>query len=134
MIPASRIKKVDEYYFSKKLNELRELHNKGELIINLGIGNPDLKVHPLVLKELIHASNLMGSNAYQSYRGIPELRDAVSTDIYKRHNVNLNPQNQVLPLIGSKEGIMHISMAYLNEGDIVKIAELSDEVQQLLNY
>ena len=121
MIPASRIKKVDEYYFSKKLNELRELHNKGELIINLGIGNPDLKVHPLVLKELIHASNLMGSNAYQSYRGIPELREAFSNWYSKMFHVNLNPQNEILPLMGSKEGIMHIHLAFCNKGDTVLI-------------
>ena len=119
--PADRIGKVKEYYFSKKLAEVHMLKEQGKPIINLGIGSPDLPTHPDVIDELNRSSHEKGSNYYQSYRGIPELRKAFSTwyeDIYR---VDLNPANEILPLIGSKEGIMHISMAFANPGDQVLI-------------
>ncbi|PLW99135.1 MAG: aminotransferase [Marinilabiliales bacterium] len=119
--PANRIGKVEEYYFSKKLAEVNMLKQQGKPIINLGIGSPDLPTHPDVIEELNRSSREKGSNYYQPYRGIPELREAFSAWYQDIYNVNLNPANEILPLIGSKEGIMHISMAFANPGDQVLI-------------
>jgi len=119
--PADRIGKVKEYYFSKKLAEVHMLKEQGKPIINLGIGSPDLPTHPDVIDELNRSSREKGSNYYQSYRGIPELRKAFSVWYQDIYGVDLNPANEILPLIGSKEGIMHISMAFANPGDQVLI-------------
>ncbi len=119
MKPSNRINKVSEYYFSKKLAEVKELQDQGKNIINLGIGSPDLPPHPNVLRELSQTSLKEDSNKYQSYRGIPELRDSISQWYKKIYNVDLNSDSEILPLIGSKEGIMHISMAFCNPGDRV---------------
>ena len=121
IVPANRIQRVEEYYFSKKLAEVNELKNQGKPIINLGIGNPDLPTHPDVISELSNASCQEGSNYYQSYRGILELRKAFSDWYDTIYGVDLNPDNEILPLIGSKEGIMHITMAFTNPGDQVLI-------------
>ena len=121
MKPAKRINIVNEYYFSKKLAEVKDLQNKGQQIINLGIGSPDLPPHPDVIKELNKTSQEKGNNSYQSYRGIDELRNAFSNWYERIYRVKLNPENEILPLIGSKEGIMHISMAFCNPGDRVLI-------------
>lgn len=121
MKSADRINQVHEYYFSKKLDEVKQLQNQGKDIINLGIGSPDLPPHPEVIKELSRASSIDESNMYQSYRGINELRIAFSNWYSEIYNVKLNPENEILPLIGSKEGIMHISMAFCNPGDRVLI-------------
>jgi len=116
---AQRLQSVQEYYFSKKLQEIANM--KTEIpIISLGIGSPDLQPHPEVIEELINVSQ-SGINGYQSYRGIPEMREAMSTFYQNKFNVSANPSTEILPLIGSKEGIMHISMAFLNEGDKVLI-------------
>ncbi len=123
MKPANRINKIEEYYFSRKLAEVRDLQNQGKPIINLGIGNPDFEPHPEVLKELIHATYQTGSNHYQSYRGLPELRMAFSNWYKNIYSVDLNPDTEILPLIGSKEGIMHIHMAFCNSGDTVLIPD-----------
>ncbi len=122
MIPlANRLQTVEEYYFSKKLREVRLLQSQGKPIINLGIGSPDLNPPERVLNALVETFNEDGAHKYQSYQGIPELREAIVA-FYKRHfNVSLSPLTEVLPLLGSKEGIMHISMAFLNEGDEVLI-------------
>lgn len=121
MKPSNRINSVTEYYFSKKLAEVKMLQQSGLDIINLGIGSPDLPPHPEVIAELNKSSQESGNNVYQSYRGIDELRIAYS-DWYKNiYNVALNPENEILPLIGSKEGIMHISMVFCNPGDRVLI-------------
>lgn len=119
--PANRIQQVEEYYFSKKLAEIKRLINEGKEIINLGIGNPDIATHPEVLKKLVESSFREGSNFYQSYRGLPELRLAFSKWYNKMYQVNLNPDHEILPLMGSKEGIMHISMAFTNPGDQVLV-------------
>lgn len=119
--PADRIQQVKEYYFSKKLAEVKELIKEGKEIINLGIGNPDIATHPEVLKKLIESSSQEGSNFYQSYRGLPELRLAFSNWYKKTYQVDLNPDHEILPLMGSKEGIMHISMAFANPGDQVLV-------------
>jgi LL-diaminopimelate aminotransferase len=118
---AKRLDSVKEYYFSIKLREVRSLVAAGKPIINMGIGSPDLQP-PAKVIEAIQGS-LMDANAhkYQSYQGLPELRTAIA-DFYKnKYAVDSNPENEILPLMGSKEGIMHISMAFLNEGDQVLI-------------
>ncbi|MDP2087863.1 MAG: aminotransferase class I/II-fold pyridoxal phosphate-dependent enzyme [Flavobacteriaceae bacterium] len=122
MIPkANRLQSVQEYYFSHKLREIQQLKAAGKLIINLGIGSPDLTAAPEVLKALTKATVLPNATQYQSYQGIPELRSAIS-QFYQHHfKVDLNPSTEILPLMGSKEGIMHISMAFLNDGDEVLI-------------
>ena len=116
---AQRLQSVQEYYFSQKLQEIANM--KTDIpIISLGIGSPDLQPHPSVIEELISSSQ-SGINGYQSYRGIPEMREAIATFYQSKFNVDTNPSTEILPLMGSKEGIMHISMAFLNEGDKVLI-------------
>jgi len=114
---AERLQSVTEYYFSRKLREVAQLRAEGKSIINMAIGNPDLPPPSEVLKALDTALNHDGVHQYQSYQGIPELRSAIAEFYSKHYNVNLNPDGEILPLMGSKEGIMHISMAYLNKGD-----------------
>ena len=119
--PADRLNIVEEYYFSKKLREISELVANGESIINMGIGSPDLQPPSQVIEVLKESLNDDKAHQYQSYKGLPELRKAI-TDFYKEQfYVRLNPETDVLPLMGSKEGIMHISMAFLNPGDEVLI-------------
>lgn len=121
MIVADRLHTVQEYYFSKKLREVRQLIADGRPIINMGIGSPDLAPSPAVMKTLKEAITDAGAHQYQSYQGLPALREAIA-DFYKqKFSVGLNPEKEVLPLMGSKEGIMHISMAFLNKGDEVLI-------------
>jgi len=119
--PAKRIERVEEYYFSKKLQEIREMNKTGLEVINLGIGNPDLPPSPEVIETLNHKSQQAGNHGYQSYTGIPELRNAFASWYSKFYNTELDPSSEILPLMGSKEGIMHISMAFLNPGDIVLV-------------
>ncbi|MDP3397619.1 MAG: aminotransferase class I/II-fold pyridoxal phosphate-dependent enzyme [Bacteroidales bacterium] len=121
--PAARTTLVNEYYFSSKLREVAELRAQGRDIINLGIGSPDLAPSEVTLSTLCGDSARSGVHGYQSYTGIEPLRRAFA-DWYKRYfNVTLNPDNEILPLIGSKEGIMHISMAFLNPGDKVLVPD-----------
>lgn len=118
---ANRLNSVKEYYFSAKLREVNSLIKMGKPIINMGIGSPDLFPSKDVISSLWESINHPQAHQYQSYQGIPELRQAIS-DFYKSHyNVILNSDSEVLPLIGSKEGVMHISMAFLNPGDHVLI-------------
>lgn len=118
---AKRLHTVEEYYFSKKLREVGLLIASGKPIINLGIGSPDLQPPQKVVDAITASFNDPAAHKYQSYQGLPELREAMSA-FYKEHfSVNVNATNEILPLMGSKEGIMHISMAYLNEGDEVLI-------------
>ncbi len=119
--PAKRIEEVSEYYFSKKLREIAELNSRGLDIISLGVGGPDRPPHQTVIDTLCEASHNENNHSYQSYVGIPELRAAMSKWYKARYNVELNPTNEIMPLIGSKEGIMHISMAFLNPGDGVLV-------------
>ena len=114
---AERLQSVTEYYFSKKLREVAKLRAEGKSIINMAIGNPDLPPPANVLEAMDSAMKQDGAHQYQSYQGLPELRQAMS-DFYKTHyRVPLDPNGEILPLMGSKEGIMHISMAFLNKGD-----------------
>ena len=118
---AKRLDGIGEYYFSQKLREIDELNRAGKNIINLGIGSPDLPPHPEVIKTLHEESGKANVHAYQSYKGSPVLRNAISEWYKKWYEVELDPATEILPLIGSKEGIMHICMTYLNEGDEVLI-------------
>ncbi|MFI3289238.1 MAG: aminotransferase class I/II-fold pyridoxal phosphate-dependent enzyme [Rikenellaceae bacterium] len=119
--PAKRIQEVSEYYFSKKLREIAQLNSKGLDIISLGVGGPDRPPHDSVIERLCTESHNENNHSYQSYVGVPELRTAMSKWYRARYNVELNPTNEILPLIGSKEGILHISMAFLNPGDGVLV-------------
>jgi aspartate/methionine/tyrosine aminotransferase len=114
---ANRLQTVEEYYFSKKLREVGQLIASGKPIINLGIGSPDLQPPKKVLSAILASLDNPIAHKYQSYQGLPELREAISGFYKTNYSVSLNPTNEILPLMGSKEGIMHISMAYLNEGD-----------------
>lgn len=119
--PAKRLDTVQEYYFSKKLREVRGLIADGKPIINMGIGSPDLQPPTQVLEAISNSLGDATAHKYQSYQGLPALRNAIA-DFYKdKFSVDSNPESEILPLMGSKEGIMHISMAFLNEGDKVLI-------------
>ncbi|WP_420321714.1 pyridoxal phosphate-dependent aminotransferase [Flagellimonas sp.] len=119
MITAERLNTVQEYYFSRKLREVRGMINEGKPIINMGIGSPDLAPSPKVLETLKAAITDIGAHQYQSYQGLPELREAIADFYQMKFGVEADPSTEILPLMGSKEGIMHISMAFLNEGDEV---------------
>ena len=118
---AKRLETVEEYYFSKKLREVRALAASGKPILNMAIGSPDLDPPKEVVVAIQNAVMIDGAHKYQSYQGLPELRQAISDFYHKKYQVALSPENEILPLMGSKEGIMHISLAYLNEGDEVLI-------------
>ena len=121
MKTAKRLKYIEEYYFSRKLKEVNSLISAGKPVINLGIGSPDLMPPKSVINNLIDASNLPTAHKYQSYKGIELLRDAIRDFYFNNYGVKLDSDNQILPLIGSKEGIMHISLAFLDVGDEVLI-------------
>ncbi|TYR36292.1 aminotransferase class I/II-fold pyridoxal phosphate-dependent enzyme [Sphingobacterium phlebotomi] len=118
---AQRLQHTEEYYFSKKLREIDEMNKRGAQVINLGIGSPDLPPHPDVLRVLNEEASKNNVHGYQSYRGAPVLREAMADWYARYYRVRLNPQTEILPLIGSKEGIVHICMTYLQEGDEVLI-------------
>jgi len=121
MKAAKRLDTVQEYYFSKKLREVRALLVAGKPIINMGIGSPDLQPPPAVIEAIQQAVLQEGAHKYQSYQGLPAFRQAVADFYQKNYQVVVNPENEILPLMGSKEGILHISMAFLNKGDKVLI-------------
>ncbi|MEI6582991.1 MAG: aminotransferase class I/II-fold pyridoxal phosphate-dependent enzyme [Chitinophagia bacterium] len=112
-----RLQGIGEYYFSGKLREIDQLNQQGKAIINLGIGSPDLPPHPSVIKTLEEAAAKPQVHGYQNYKGLPALRQAMADWYLRSYGVTLNPDRQILPLMGSKEGIMHICMTYLNPGD-----------------
>jgi len=118
---SSRLNGIEEYYFSQKLRQIDEMNKAGKQVINLGIGSPDLPPHPDVIKTLQEEAAKPTHHAYQSYKGSPVLRNAISKWYQKWYQVELNADTEILPLIGSKEGIMHVCMTYINEGDIVLI-------------
>lgn len=119
--PAARTSLVQEYYFSRKLKQIAEMRQQGLDVINLGIGSPDLPPSEHVIDALHTATANPSNHGYQSYNGIPELRKAFSEWYKMWFNVELSPADEILPLMGSKEGIMHVSMAFLNPGDEVLI-------------
>ncbi|MEO6837190.1 MAG: aminotransferase class I/II-fold pyridoxal phosphate-dependent enzyme [Ginsengibacter sp.] len=118
---SDRLCGVEEYYFSKKLRQIDEMNKAGKKVINLGIGSPDLPPHPDVIKTLQDEAAKPNQHGYQNYKGSPVLRNAISKWYKRWYDVELNPDTEILPLIGSKEGIMHICMTYINEGDTVLI-------------
>jgi LL-diaminopimelate aminotransferase len=121
MIPAKRLDAIQEYYFSTKLKEIAAMNAAGKDVINLGIGSPDLAPSADTIDALQASAHNPKHHAYQSYVGIPALREAFAQWYQTYFGVKLNPLNEVLPLIGSKEGIMHIAMTYLETGDEVLV-------------
>ncbi|MDR2843524.1 MAG: aminotransferase class I/II-fold pyridoxal phosphate-dependent enzyme [Candidatus Symbiothrix sp.] len=121
IIPAKRLNGVSEYYFSKKLQEVAEMNAKGLNVINLGVGNPDLPPSAETVATLCESAQLPDTHGYQPYIGIPELRRAFADWYRQWYRVDLNPNTEILPLIGSKEGILHISLTFLNAGDAVLV-------------
>ncbi|MCL2650701.1 MAG: aminotransferase class I/II-fold pyridoxal phosphate-dependent enzyme [Candidatus Azobacteroides sp.] len=121
IIPAERLNTVNEYYFSKKLKEVAEMNAAGKNVINLGVGSPDLPPTKDAIDVFCTEIQKSDAHGYQPYVGIPELRKAFA-DWYKQwYNVELNPNKEIQPLIGSKEGILHVSLAFLNPGDKVLV-------------
>lgn len=118
-----RLNKIKEYFFSLKMKEIAKLEKKGYKIINLGIGNPDMLPPTTVIKKIQETCTLPEANKYQSYIGIKELREEISKWYSYNYKVNINPKNEILPLMGSKEGIMHISMTFINQKDTVLIPD-----------
>ncbi|MDI9363609.1 MAG: aminotransferase class I/II-fold pyridoxal phosphate-dependent enzyme [Flavobacterium sp.] len=120
-IVARRLEGIGEYYFSQKLREIDELNKQGKNIINLGIGSPDLPPHPDVVKVLQEEAAKPNTHAYQNYKGSPILRNAIANWYATWYGVTVNADTEVLPLIGSKEGIMHICMTYFEFGATVLV-------------
>lgn len=118
---AKRLQQTSEYYFSRKLKEVRALAAAGKPIINMGVGSPDLPPPPHVIDALTRSLIDGPAHQYQSYKGLPQLTQAMSDFYNNKYEVQLDPETEILPLMGSKEGIMHISMAFLNQGDQVLI-------------
>jgi len=119
--PAERLNSISEYYFSTKLKEVAEMNAKGMNVISLGIGSPDLPPSKETIDALSKSAAEANAHGYMPYVGIPELRKAFADWYKKWFKVELNPANEVQPLIGSKEGILHISLAFLNPGDSVLV-------------
>ena len=115
--PAKRLECISEYYFSTKLEQIRQMNEKGLDVINLGIGSPDLAPHEEVIKTAAAALKSPKNHGYPSYRGLPVLRSAMSEWYQTTYGVKLDPSSQVLPLLGSKEGLFYIARAFLNSGD-----------------
>jgi LL-diaminopimelate aminotransferase len=118
---ANRIANVEEYYFSRKLAEVRGLDSPELRVINLGIGSPDQAPSNNAIEALINSAKNPGHHGYQSYKGIPSFRNAIADFYNGTYGVKLDTESMILPLMGSKEGIMHIAMAFVNEGDEVLI-------------
>jgi len=123
-IEANRLNNVSEYYFSKKLREINKINQNGIQVINLGIGSPDLEPPKVVINELTTWSTQNNVHGYQRYNGIPELRLAIKEWSKKVYDISLNADTEILPLMGSKEGIHHITQAFVNKGDKVLVPML----------
>jgi len=119
--PANRLNSVSEYYFSAKLREVGEMNAAGKNVINLGIGSPDLPPSEETIAALAAEAQKTNVHGYQSYVGIPELRGGFAQWYKKWYDVELNPTTEIQPLIGSKEGILHITLAFVNPGDSVLV-------------
>ncbi|MGA0558395.1 pyridoxal phosphate-dependent aminotransferase [Larkinella sp. VNQ87] len=121
---AHRAGQTQEYYFSVKLAEVRKLLAAGHDVINIGIGNPDMMPSDNTIQALTSSAHQANAHGYQSYKGTPGLRNAIAGFYAHTYQVPLDPETEVLPLLGSKEGITHISLTFLNEGDEVLVPEL----------
>ena len=119
--PAERLSLVQEYYFSRKLKEVAQLNAEGRDIISLAIGSPDMPPSPQTIERLCQVAQLPNAHGYQPTMGTPELRVAMARYYKKTYNVDVDPATEVLPLIGSKEGILHITLAFVNPGDTVLV-------------
>lgn len=119
--PANRLHDVTEYYFSKKLKEVAQMNADGKNVISLGIGSPDLPPKKHVIDTLCDEARNTHNHGYQPYVGIPELREEFSKWYHHWYNVSLDPQKEIQPLIGSKEGILHITLAFVNPGEQVLV-------------
>ncbi len=121
IVSADRLNSVQEYYFSVKLKEVAQMNAEGKNVISLGIGSPDLPPSPETIAELTAVASQNSSHGYQPYIGVAELRQAFAQFYHRNYGVTLNADSEILPLMGSKEGILHISLAFLNPGDKVLI-------------
>lgn len=121
---AQRADQTQEYYFSVKLAEVRQLLAQGHDVINIGIGNPDMMPSAATIDALTQSAQQSTAHGYQSYKGTPALRQAITRFYAHTYGVTLDPETELLPLIGSKEGIAHLSLTFLNEGDGVLVPEL----------
>lgn len=119
--PANRINEISEYYFSRKLREVEEMRKNGADIISLAIGSPDLPPSEKTIKTLCENALKPDAHGYQPTAGIPELKEAMAEFYHKTYGVELNPQKEIQPLIGSKEGILHVTLAFVNNGDKVLV-------------
>ena len=120
-VGATRLESVQEYYFSRKLKEIAHMNAEGKNVISLGVGSPDMPPSEATIKTLCEHAHHADAHGYQPYVGIPELRQAFA-DFYKKwYHVTLNPTNEIQPLIGSKEGILHITLAFVNPGEQVLV-------------
>lgn len=119
--PASRLEGIETYYFAEKLREIAQMRQAGKSVLNLGIGSPDLPPAPEVIEALRQTAAQADAHAYQSYTGIPELRQAWAAWYQRWYQVSLDAHAEILPLIGSKEGIVHIAMTFLEPGDEVLV-------------
>ena len=121
IVPADRLSLVQEYYFSRKLKEVAQMNAEGKDIISLAIGSPDMPPSEQTIEKLCEVAHQPGAHGYQPTQGTPELREAMA-GFYKRwYNVDLDAKSEVLPLIGSKEGILHVTLAFVNPGDVVLV-------------
>lgn len=120
---ASRLESIQEYYFSRKLKEIEKMNREGADVLNLGIGNPDLPPSDQTLEATEISLRNPNEHGYQSYRGILSLREAFAAWYSRYYNVTIDPETEILPLMGSKEGISHISMAFLEPGDEVLVPD-----------
>lgn len=123
IIPARRVQNIKEYYFSRKLKEIDLMRKDGRDVISLGIGGPDRMPSEEVIAALEEDARRKDSHSYQPYTGLPDLRRAYSDWYRRKYGVDLNPDTEILPLIGSKEGVLHISLAFLNPGDGVLVPD-----------
>lgn len=119
--PAERLQSVSEYYFSRKLKEVAQMNAEGKDVISLGIGSPDMPPSEAAIKVLCEQAQRADVHGYQPTVGIPELRQAMSDFYQKWYGVELNPSTEIQPLIGSKEGILHVTLAFVNPGDQVLV-------------
>lgn len=118
---ADRLKDVKPYYFVKKLDEIRHMLKEGKDVISFGIGSPDLPPAEAAVNKLNEVSYRSSSHGYQPYAGVPELREGIAHFYHKTYGVDLDPTSQILPLMGSKEGILHATLAFVNPGDKVLV-------------
>ena len=119
--PADRLAGVSEYYFSKKLKEVAQMNAEGKDVISLGIGSPDMPPSEETVQTLCNEAQNPDGHGYQPYVGIPELRKSFAAWYQKWYNVELNPATEIQPLIGSKEGILHVTLAFVNPGEQVLV-------------